>query len=141
MGPEVVIDTNVLIAGLMSPNGASFELLRRIGTGEFEINVSVPLVLEYEAVAKRHAREMGLSASEIDDVVDFLCSVARHRQIFYLLRPLLPDPLDDLVLELAVESNAEYIVTHNVRDFGEATDFGIAALTPREFLRLLRSRP
>lgn len=135
------MDTNVLIAGLMSPHGASFELLRRIGTGEFDLNISVPLVLEYEAVAKRRAREVGLSASDIDDVVDFLCSVARHRQIYYLWRPLLTDPLDDLVLELAVESNAEYIVTHNVRHFGGASELGIEILTPREFLRRLRSRP
>ncbi|HEU4641837.1 MAG TPA: PIN domain-containing protein [Gemmatimonadaceae bacterium] len=137
----IVLDTNVLIAGLRSPRGASFELLRRIGSGAFELNVSVPLVLEYEAVAKRHARELGLGIRDIDDVLDYLCSVAQHRQIFYLWRPVLPDSRDDLVLELAVEAGAECIVTHNLRDFGEAVRFGVQPITPREFLRRLRSKP
>jgi putative PIN family toxin of toxin-antitoxin system len=141
MAVAIVLDTNVLIAGLRSPAGASFELLRRIGSGAFELSVSVPLVLEYEAVAKRHARELGLTVQDIDDVLDYLCSVAQHRQIFYLWRPALPDPRDDLVLELAVEAGAEYIVTHNLRDFGEAPRFGVQPITPRDFLRRLRSKP
>lgn len=106
----------------------------------FELNVSVPLVVEYEAVAKRCAREIGLSIADIDDVLDYLCSVAQHRQIFYLWRPVLADPRDDLVLELAVEANVEYIVTHNLRDFGEAIRFGVQPIAPQDFLRRLRSR-
>lgn len=137
----IVLDTSVLIAGLRSPRGASFELLRRLGSGAFELNVSVPLVLEYEAVAKRQARELGLTAEDVDDVLDYLCSVAHHRQIFYLWRPVLRDPRDDLVLELAVEAGAECIVTHNIRDFAAAADFGIQPITPREFLRRLRGKP
>lgn len=106
----------------------------------FELNVSVPLVVEYEAVAKRCAREIGLRIADIDDVLDYLCSVAQHRQIFYLWRPVLADPRDDLVLELAVEANVEYIVTHNLRDFGEAIRFGVQPIAPQDFLRRLRSR-
>ena len=140
MSIAIVMDTNVLVAGLRSPHGASFELLRRIGSGAFELNVSVPLVVEYEAVAKRCAREIGLRIADIDDVLDYLCSVAQHRQIFYLWRPVLADPRDDLVLELAVEANVEYIVTHNLRDFGEAIRFGVQPIAPQDFLRRLRSR-
>ncbi|MGH7624432.1 MAG: putative toxin-antitoxin system toxin component, PIN family [Gemmatimonadaceae bacterium] len=136
----IVLDTSVLIAGLRSPRGASFELLRRLGSHAFELNVSVPLVLEYEAVAKRQARELGLTAQDVDEVLDYLCSVAQHRQIFYLWRPVLRDPRDDLVLELAVEAGAECIVTHNIRDFAEAADFGIQPITPRDFLRRLRGK-
>jgi len=141
MSIAIVLDTNVLIAGLRSPRGASFEVLRRIGSSDFDLSVSVPLVLEYEAVAKRQARELGLSFQDIDDVIDYLCSVAQHRQIFYLWRPVLPDPRDDLVLELAVEAGAECIVTHNVRDFAPAIQFGVQPIRPRDFLRRLRSEP
>ncbi|MGH7719763.1 MAG: putative toxin-antitoxin system toxin component, PIN family [Gemmatimonadaceae bacterium] len=135
---SVVLDTSVLIAGLHSPRGASYEVLRQIGSGAFELSVSVPLVLEYEAVAKRLARELGLTYQDVDEVVDYVCSVAQHRQIFYLWRPVLRDPRDDLVLELTVEAGAELIITHNVRDFAGTDRFGIEAVTPGEFLRRLR---
>ncbi len=137
MPVSIVLDTSVLIAGLRSPRGASFEVLRRIGSPDFEISLSVPLVLEYEAVAKRQARELGLSLGEIDDVLDYLSSVGSHRQIFYLWRPVLRDPGDDMVLELAVEAGAEYILTHNLRDFAGAEEFGIEAITPGQFLKRL----
>ena len=135
MAPSIVLDTNVLIAGLRSPNGASFQLLQRVGTAAFEYNLSVPLVLEYESVAKRFARELGLTFGDIDDLIDYLCREGRQREIFYLWRPFLPDPQDDMVLELAVEASAEFIVTHNLKDFRGVEQFGIQAITPSAFLR------
>lgn len=138
MRPSIVLDTNVLIAGLRSALGASHEVLRRLGGDDFRVSVSVPLVLEYEATAKRQARELGLAFADIDAVIDYICSIAMHRQIFYLWRPVLRDPRDDLVLELAVEAEAEYIVTHNIRDFAGAKRFGVEAITPGAFLERLR---
>lgn len=138
MALSVVLDTNVLIAGLRSPRGASYELLRRLGGAEYGISVSVPLVLEYEAVAKRQARALGLTVADIDAVLDYLCRVASHRRIHYLWRPILKDPMDDMVLELAVEAGADYIVTHNLRDFGPSRQFGIDAIRPIDFLARLR---
>jgi len=79
---QIVLDTNVLIAGLRSRRGASFELLSRLGGEAFEINVSVPLVLEYEAVAREHARELGLTHADVDDVLDYLCAVDGRSSIF-----------------------------------------------------------
>jgi putative PIN family toxin of toxin-antitoxin system len=134
---SVVLDTSVLIAGLRSATGASFAVLEGVG-GKFELNISVPLVLEYEAVTKRLARELGLTFEDIDNLLDYLCSVAHHRLIYYLWRPVLPDPNDDLVLELAVESNADYLVTHNIRDFAGSERFGVRVVTPRDFLGILR---
>jgi putative PIN family toxin of toxin-antitoxin system len=140
MGYSVVLDTNVLVAALRSSAGASFALFDMVGGNSFEINLSVPLVLEYEAVAKRQARELALSFEDIDDVLDYLCSVATNRVIHYLWRPILRDPKDDLVLELAVESGADFIVTHNVRDFSGAERFGVRIATPKKFLALQRPR-
>jgi predicted nucleic acid-binding protein len=96
-------------------------------------------VLEYEAVAKRQARELGLTFGDVDDVIDYMCSIADHRSIFYLWRPFLPDPTDDLLLELAVEAGAEYIVTHNLRDFTGSDQFGVTPVSPGHFLRLLKA--
>jgi putative PIN family toxin of toxin-antitoxin system len=135
MPPSIVLDTNVLIAGLRSAEGASFQLLERVGTGAFEYSLSVPLVLEYESVAKRFARELGLTFDDIDDIIDYLCREGQQREIFYLWRPFLPDPQDDMVLELAVEASAEFIVTHNLKDFRGIEQFGIQAIGPGAFLR------
>ena len=135
---DVVMDTNVLVAALKSSCGASFRLLSLVEHGIFTLHVSTPLVLEYEAVLKRGITS--LSAEEIDDVVDFLCSRAVLNKIFYLWRPMLKDPDDDFVLELAVKTNAA-IVTWNVNDFKLAAQFGIAVLTPREILASLEVKP
>ena len=135
MVPSIVLDTNVLIAGLRSRNGASFQLLSLVGEAAFELNVSVPLVLEYEEVAKRESRALGLTHAEIDDVLDYLCAVATHREIYFLWRPVLRDAADDMVLEVAVEAGCDIVVTHNVRDFAGAERFGVRALTPGEFLK------
>ena len=134
MPPSIVLDTNVLIAGLRSRNGASFRLLSLIGDAEFELNVSVPLVLEYEEVTKREARALGLTHAEIEDVLDYLCAVAVHREIYFLWRPVLRDAADDMVLEVAVEAGCDFVVTHNVRDFAGAERFGVRVVTPAEFL-------
>ncbi len=134
---HVILDTNVIIAGLRSRRGASFALLERLDAGDFEISVSVPLILEYEAVAQRQARELGLTHADVDVVLDFLCAVAHHRQIFFLWRPFLRDPNDDMVLEVAVEAQCAYIVTFNLRDFVGIEQFGLQAITPGQFLALL----
>ena len=136
---RVVLDTSVLVAGVRSRRGASFQLLSRIGSGDFEIAVSVPLVLEYEDVLLRHLAATALDEEDLRSIIDYMCSIAVRQEIFFLWRPLLRDPGDDLVLELAVAADCDAIVTHNVRDFGGASRFGVRVLNPGEFLRQLRS--
>ena len=141
MALRIVLDTNVLIAGLRSRRGASFRLLRLLGKGAFQTVLSVPLALEYESVCKRQSRSIGLTYSDIDDILDYLCKVSVPRQIFYLWRPLLRDPGDDMVLELAVEAEADFIVTHNLRDFAGAEQFRLRVVTPHAFLRHIGEVP
>ncbi len=131
---RAVLDTNVLVSALLSRRGASFRLLRLVARGEFTLSVSVPLVLEYEHASRAVARKAGLTFAEIDDVLDYICRESEHGEIFYLWRPVLGDPPDDMVLEVAVESEARFIVTHNIRHFERAVEFGIRAVTPRNFL-------
>ena len=133
----VVLDTSVLVAGVRSRGGASFQLLSRIGTGAFDIAVSVPLVLEYEDALIRHLPATALSKGDVLDLIDYICSVAIRHEVFYLWRPNLRDPNDDLILELAVAANCDAIVTHNVRDFADVRRFGLRLLTSGAFLREL----
>ena len=138
---QAVVDTNVIVAGLRSRRGASFALLELIGKSDhFGINVSVPLVLEYEAVLLRQRAQIGLSREDVGDVIDYLCSVAKLHDIYYLWRPVLKDPKDDFVLELAVRAECTTIVTHNLGDFAQCDRFGIAAVTPRDFLTTIRRK-
>ncbi|MEW6364051.1 MAG: putative toxin-antitoxin system toxin component, PIN family [Acidobacteriota bacterium] len=132
---QIVIDTNVLIAALRSRRRASYRLLSLIDSGKYQANLSVPLVLEYEAVAKRLVGEIPLTRRDIDVILDYVCSVAHHRQIYYLWRPFLSDPRDDMVLELAVTGKCDFIVTFNKSDFEGVERFGLNALTPKEFLQ------
>lgn len=133
--PEVVLDTNVLVAGLRSRRGASARLLALVGTGKFNINLSVPLVLEYEAVLLRPELHIPVSSGGIAAVLDYHCAVGRHHEIFFLWRPYLKDPGDDMLLELAVKAGCQYIVTHNGRDFAGCERFGVQSITPGALLR------
>ena len=132
--PQIVVDTNVIVAALRSRRGASHRLLRLIDRGKFEINISVPLVLEYEDAGKRIAKEVVLRDEDIEDVVDYICKVANHHKVYYLWRPFLRDPKDDMVLELAVSGGCEIIVTYNVKDFEGVEAFGLEVMTAKEFL-------
>ena len=93
------------------------------------------MIFEYEGVAKRKSQEVLLSDEIIDDIIDMLCEQSNKCEIFFLWRPFLKDPKDDFVLELAIESNSEFIVTFNKRDFSGLEKFGIKAITPKEFLK------
>ena len=132
---RIVIDTNVMVAALKSKRGASYKLLSIIDQDKFQISISVPLIIEYEYALKRTDLNILLTESEIDDILDYICLIADKRKIFYLWRPYLKDPKDDMVLELAVESESDYIITYNQKDFKGVSKFGIKTLTPKAFLR------
>ncbi len=132
-----MLDTNVLLAALRSRRGASYRVLSLMGDARWQLNLSVPLLLEYEDVLKRPDAGLILTHAEIDDILDYLCAAANLREIFYLWRPALRDPKDDFILELAVESNCDFIITFNIKDFVSIEEFGLAAITPRAFLQQL----
>lgn len=141
MRPPIVIDTSVLASALRSRQGVSHRLLGLLGSGRYDVSLSVPLLLEYEQVAKRLVGKIPLTETDIDDILDYVCQVAGHQRVFYLWRPFLKDPEDDMVLELAVAANCGYIVTFNTRDLAGAEQFGIRIITPREFLQLIGEVP
>ena len=135
---RIILDTNVLYAGLRSSAGASFQLLRLLGTGRFHTVITVPLLLEYEQIL---STVPGLAKDDTDSALDYLCSISTHQQVYFHWRPTLPDPGDDLVLEAAVAGGCGDIVTFNVRDFQGAERFGIRILTPVQFLRQIGALP
>lgn len=135
--PRIVLDTNVLYAGLYSASGKSHQLLRAILAGKIRIALSTPLLFEYEDVLKRNQAVLALSDLEVESVLDNLCALSDFQAIYFLWRPCLPDAKDDMVLELAVAAQVPCIVTFNAKDFRPAFRFGVEVLTPKIMLEYL----
>ena len=133
-----ILDTSVLVAGLRSNRGASFQILRAIRAGDIRIAVSVALVLEYESVVLRPGLLPHFTSDELRRIVDGLCQLADHQQMFFAWRPFLPDPDDDLVLELAVAASAAFVITHKISDFRGSESMGVRAITPATTLDIIR---
>jgi putative PIN family toxin of toxin-antitoxin system len=136
---EVVIDTNVLVAAFRSSLGTSYRLLQTIEQRRWRPVISPALALEYESVLKRGVEELGLSLGDIDEFMEYLCSRARLVQIYFRWRPMLPDPDDDRILEVAVRTGSP-IVTFNVRDFRGSESLGIRTMSPGKLLAILGER-
>ena len=135
----IVVDTSVLVAGLRSSLGASAKLLKEIAANRVELVASPALFLEYEAVLKRE--EHGLPLQYVDGFLAELALFILPTEIRFVWRPQLTDADDEMVLEAAINGQAEAIVTHNRRDFkGAAERFGLEVLSPAELLEKIRRK-
>jgi putative PIN family toxin of toxin-antitoxin system len=131
---QIILDTNVLYAGLYSSKGASFKILQAIEEGKLKMVISTTLLFEYEDILKRNQGDLGLSNQEIEKLLDYFCMKSEHQKIYFLWRPYLRDPKDDHLLELAIASGTKLIVTHNTKDFKGVEEFGIRSMAPQRIL-------
>jgi putative PIN family toxin of toxin-antitoxin system len=132
---QIVIDTNVIVSGLRSKRGAAYKLLTMLNDNRWQINISTALIMEYEEVLKREQINLGLSIQDIDDIIDAICHIANHKDIFYMWRPAAHDPDDDFLIDLAVAAESVFLITYNPKDFKNIEQFGIKAVCPKEFLQ------
>lgn len=140
---RIVLDTDVVVAAVRSPNGASRWLLREALQRGITLVTSVPLILEYEAVLTRpeHLGSADLTVQEAWEMLDAIAAVSAHTRLSFRWRPLLSDVNDDMVLETAINGGADLLVTFNTRDFGSSGEaFGCRVLLPREAIKLIRNR-
>jgi putative PIN family toxin of toxin-antitoxin system len=138
---RLVLDTSVVVAAMRSPAGASAGLLMRARKGKVTLLANVALALEYEAACRRaeHAVAAGLTADEVEIFVDAVLAMVEPVESYFMWRPLLRDPADEMVLEAAANGRAAAIVTFNQRDFGAVPlQFGIELLTPGVALRRIK---
>ena len=139
---KIVLDTNVLVAATRSRGGARFELLSLLADVPFQIALSVALYTEWQTVLTRPEHlPPGLHANDAVGFLRYLASIADLQEVYYLWRPFLRDPDDDMVLECAVASGSRYLVTHNLRDFRRIVELGVEPVSPAEFLNLMRTMP
>lgn len=131
---RLVLDTNVVVAGVRSVTGASHALVRTALAGRCELILTTTLVLEYEDVLKRHRPD---AHADVERLIDGLSAVGTLAIPRFTVRPALPDANDEMVLEAAIAGAAGSVVTHNVRDFVGARRFGVSIIKPGEALRRL----
>jgi predicted nucleic acid-binding protein len=135
------LDTDVVIAAMRSPLGASAAIVRAMRQRQATLLLSVPLALEYEAVCRRpaHRMEAGLSDRQVEICLDAVIAMGEPVPTHFLWRPQLHDPNDEMVLEAAVNGGADAVVTFNVRDYGTAaSQFGVEVLLPREAITRIK---
>jgi putative PIN family toxin of toxin-antitoxin system len=139
---KIVLDTSVLVAASRSRNGASFQLVSMLPTPRFESALTVAVYTEWQAVLTRPEHlPPGVTADAALGFLRYLASVAHLQDVHFLWRPFSRDPDDDMLVECAVSSGSEFIVTHNVKDFRRIEELKVRAITPADFLKMLRSRP
>jgi putative PIN family toxin of toxin-antitoxin system len=139
---RAVLDTDVVVAAMRSPAGASAAILRAARRGKVTVLLSVALALEYEAVCRQaeHRLASGLTDQEAETFVTAVIAMAEPVKIHFLWRPQLRDAGDEMVLETAVNGGADALITFNVRDYGEVPSrFGIELLLPREAIGRIKS--
>lgn len=139
---RVILDTSVLVAAARSRHGASFHLLSMLPNSQFEIALTVALFTEWQSVLTRPEHLLpGVDPQAAMGFLRYLASIAHLQDVHFLWRPFLRDPDDDMVLEGAVASGCQFIITHHVKDFKRSHELNVSAITPAEFLTLLRSTP
>ena len=135
------MDTDVVVAAMRSPAGASAAILRSLRQGQATLLLSVPLALEYESVCQKagHRLAAGLSERQVDTFVNAVIAMAEPVETHFLWRPQLRDANDEMVLEAAVNGRADALITFNVRDYGSVPSrFGVDLLLPREAIWRIR---
>lgn len=138
---RIVLDTSVLVAAARSRRGASYALIASLPNPKFQICLSVGVYTEWQAVLSRPEHlPLGADADAALGFIRYLATMAHLQDIHFLWRPFLRDPDDDMILECAVAAGCTYIVTHNVKDFRRTEQLGVKAVTPGEFLQILKEK-
>jgi len=134
----LTIDTNILYQALKSKRGASYWIIDQVRKGRFQIALSVPVFHEYQDVLSREAslKGFGLQAVDVQKFLRFLAFFGKTFNIFFLLRPNLDDENDNMLVELAITSQSDYLITSNIRDFkrAELKFDQLKVITPGDFV-------
>lgn len=140
----VTLDTNIIYQALKSKNGASYYILQQVRNRKIQLALSVPVFSEYQDVLSRNKslKDFKLQMDDVEKLLRFIAYIAKTFEIYFLLRPNLKDEEDNMILELAVTSQSDFLVTNNIKDF-KSTELKFEQLkivTPGEFLKTWRNK-
>ena len=140
----VTIDTNILYQALMSTTRASYFILQQVRNREIQLALSVPVFLEYQDVLTRATalKDFELQSNDVEKFLRFIAYIGKTFEIYFLLRPNLKDEKDNMVVELAVTSQSDYLITSNIKDFKQAELIfdQLKIITPSEFVKIWREK-
>jgi len=134
---RIVLDTNVLVSGLLSPFGTCAELVRMLTSGTLVLCVDARILLEYDEVLRRS--KFDIAPARVDILMEHIENTAE----VHAADPLdiaLPDEADSPFLEVALASAASYLVTGNLKHFPKRHRAGVAVVSPKAFLDAYRGR-
>ena len=138
---KVVCDTNVWLSALTSKLGASYQVVKWLFEHQAQVHcISTPFILELEDVFLREQNRDRMPYfldEQLNQFIDDICHISEHQAIYFLWRPQIKDPKDDMVLELVTNAQADYLVTYNLKDFKQAAKkFNFTLVTPKQFLTI-----
>ena len=133
---KIVLDTNVLVSGLLNPYGAPGQIVQMVAMGEIALCFDARLLGEYRDVLLRP--RFGFSAEHVDALLEQIRVVGVSAATHPLTSPL-PDRDDEAFLEVAIAAAAEYLVTGNLRHYPEGLRSGIRVISPAEFVEIRRT--
>jgi len=134
---RVVVDTNVLVAGLLSPSGPPAWIVEAVLSGDLEIVLDSAIRAEYEEVLRRP--EFGFSPKSVQDLLSVIDQFGTLVAGVPPCRAPLPDPDDEPFLATAAAAEC-VLVTGITRHFPRSVRQGVLVLSPREFVDGLRGR-
>jgi len=140
----LTLDTNILYQALMSKTGASYFILQQVRNRKIQIALSVPVFFEYQDVLTRDKslKDFELKLNDVEKFLRFIAYIGKPFEIYFLLRPNLKDEKDNKIVELAVTSQSDYLITSNIRDFknAELKFDQLKIITPGEFVKMWRDK-
>ena len=140
----LTLDTNILYQALMSKTGASYFILQQIRNRKIQIALSVPVFFEYQDVLTRDKslKDFELELNDVEKFLRFIAYIGKPFEIYFLLPPNLKDEKDNKIVELAVTSQSDYLITSNTRDFknAELKFDQLKIITPGEFVNMWREK-
>ena len=131
----IVLDTNVLVSGLLSPFGSSGEIVRMVSAGKLILEYDSRILIEYQEVLNRS--KFQFDKDQIDSLIDYIKKNGQAVSPGPLNKPL-PDPDDAPFLEVAIEGKSEYVVTGNKVHYPKNSRGGIKVFFPTEFINIYR---
>ena len=134
---RVVLDTNVLISGMLSPFGTCGEIVRMLTGNELTLCIDSRIIFEYQEVLYRP--KFDLDTNSIEIIIEYIGNRAEN----YPTIPLpvtLPDPDDNPFVEVAISAKVDCLITGNLKHFPENSRFGINVLSPREFIDYIKEQ-
>lgn len=134
---RIVLDTNVLVAGMLTPFETCGEIVRMLTSGDITLCVDARILFEYQDVLRRP--EFGIDADKINVVMEYIENTSESSPTTPLPKSL-PDPDDEPFLEVALCAEADCLVTGNLKHFPANCRSGVKVLSPRQFIQLFRKR-